>query len=812
MTKRKFLSSLRSRIAALAALSILPGLILVVAMAAQDRNLAVKNVDTENLIHLRQARLIVTDKIESVQSLLSVLTEADQVIGDDQTACNAFLARIIAQSEGYSSLAFYRPNGDLWCSAPLPPNPVNSAQREFFQNAISQNGFALGGFQIGAITGKAVFTFGSPIKDKDGRLQGVVAGGIDVEKLNAKIDSLKLPEGYAVDVTDAKGTFIVRWPQPRDYIGKSFPDAPINQYILKTASQGGDYTTNMPGVDGVQRLYAFSVVPGTNSAMFIRAGISPEVALQPINDRMTRSLQALVICAILSIFGGWLLGDILIGRRTQSLAKTAQRLSGGDLSARTEVPHTEGELGQLAAALDEMAGQIQQRAQERNAAVKQLTQANEAQRLLADVSTASVKSLNYAESLQDIVNTMCETFTCMAALGVTQPDNTIKMMTTCHRNPDKLKMFDTAARETFPVFDLNSDDPRVLSIKRGESMLYRAHTGAFGSEAHHQKFWADYQMGTMLVVPLIQRGRVLGVLSVIREEENDPFSADEVKLAEAFAARIAAALDSMRLYHELQSANASLEQQVSKRTQQLVNANTRLRQSQQDIRNFAKRQNEAIEAERTRIAREVHDQIGQALTSIKMDLSAALRRADPPAGPVAEKIVSASKIADETIVAARRISADLRPGLLDNLGLEAAVDWLLREFEARSGVRCALDCALDEEALTGEIPIVTYRILQEALTNIARHAKATEAQVTLETDEDTLKMEVRDNGIGLSENAASAAQARGSLGVTGMRERALQVGGSLALDGAPGQGAILKVVLPLRPNTSAAPEQPAERE
>lgn len=806
----KAFKSLRARIAALIWLSILPGILLVIVLGIEQRALAVQNIQNQNLVLLRQARMVISDKIESTHTLMEALAQSELAETDNAVACGNFLAQVLAHSDGYTSFGVYHLDGDLWCNALPFTGTVNSAQREFFKNALRNNEFSLGGYQIGAVTGKPAFTFSIPIKDKQQKTQGVMIAGVNLDALNAKIDSLKWPEGYAVDVIDEKGVFIVRWPQPRDYIGKQYADAPITNYVLTNAVNGGEYTHEMPWVDGVTRLFAFSQIPVSNGRLFIRVGIAPEIALKPINDRVMRNVLGLIGCATIAVLSGWILGNALIARKTESLVKTAQRLSKGDLSARTEVSHEEGELGQLAGAFDEMAGQIEQRARERDAALKKLSATNDAHLLLADVSTASVKSTNYDASLQDIVNTLCQAYSCMAAIFVAQPDGALKPMASCHRNPSKLKLFEQAVRESFPALNLNTDNAHTANLKAGKTMLYRTHSDAFSADASHEQMWKDYLMGSVLVVPLIQRGRVLGMLTVIREEENEVFSQEEIALAEEFSARIAVALDSIRLYQELQTINAGLEQQVGKRTQQLVNTVNRLRQSQQELRQLASRQNEAVEAERTRIAREVHDQIGQALTSIKMDLSAALRRVDPAQKPVIEKLTSASQIADETIQVARRIASDLRPGALDNLGLEAAAEGLLRDFERRSGIKCELDSAVDEASLPTGTPIVVFRILQEALTNIARHAKASAVHITLETGDDNLTLCVQDNGIGITADAETQARARGSLGVTGMRERAMQLGGSLTLEPDAGHGTKLTLTLPLVHDVtqmSAAPDE-----
>ncbi|MGQ0604543.1 MAG: sensor histidine kinase, partial [Anaerolineales bacterium] len=166
-----------------------------------------------------------------------------------------------------------------------------------------------------------------------------------------------------------------------------------------------------------------------------------------------------------------------------------------------------------------------------------------------------------------------------------------------------------------------------------------------------------------------------------------------------------------------------------------------------------------------------------------------------PASPVVEELKRASRLVDDTIKEVRQISADLRPGALDDLGLEAAIDWQLRDFEQRTGLACRL---LTDEAeplaITPEAATSAYRILQEALTNVVRHARATEVQVRVETEAERFVMQIRDNGRGF---ALDPDVLSNSLGLLGMRERANNVGGSLDIVGVAGQGTVVKLTLPL---------------
>ena len=212
----------------------------------------------------------------------------------------------------------------------------------------------------------------------------------------------------------------------------------------------------------------------------------------------------------------------------------------------------------------------------------------------------------------------------------------------------------------------------------------------------------------------------------------------------------------------------------------------------------------AREEERTSIAREIHDVLGQTLTALKMDV-AWIRSRSPDAVPaVVQKMAAMTGLIDETIVTVRRIATSLRPAVLDDLGLAAAVEWQSQEFEHRTGIRCALRTSIDEEELDPLLSTALFRIVQESLTNVARHSRASLVSVTLEHSSTDLLLEIRDDGIGIS--ATDAANTR-SIGLTGMRERAQLVGGGLSISGAAGAGTTVRVRVP----RSGAIVQPVKR-
>ena len=249
----------------------------------------------------------------------------------------------------------------------------------------------------------------------------------------------------------------------------------------------------------------------------------------------------------------------------------------------------------------------------------------------------------------------------------------------------------------------------------------------------------------------------------------------------------------------LQRTHDELELRVQERTFELLNAiellkreiaerkriEEALRQKQEQVQSFSRRLMEAQEAERLRIARELHDEVGQVLTGLKLTLE---RGAGDGKGRA---------LVGELIARVHRMSLDLRPSMLDDLGLLPALLWHFERYTAQTGVRVAFrHTGLKGRRFAPEVEIGAYRIVQEALTNVARHARVSEAAVRLWADEETLGIQVEDRGAGFDPEAALAV--RDSIGLSGLRERAALLGGRLAVESAPGAGACLRAELPLK--------------
>lgn len=300
----------------------------------------------------------------------------------------------------------------------------------------------------------------------------------------------------------------------------------------------------------------------------------------------------------------------------------------------------------------------------------------------------------------------------------------------------------------------------------------------------------------------------LGKSVIVTDIENDPLWASYRELARAHGLQACwstpvctadgRVLGTFALYYREPRAPTQQDLDVIARAVHVAGIALQRHELDSRLRALSMRIEAAREEERAGIAREIHDQLGQSLTVVKMDLAWIARRTNEPGGiskdALLTKLSEMSGMTDEIISQVRRISAELRPGVLDDLGLVAAITWKAQEFEKRTDILCAAHASVEGVQTSREIATTAYRVLEEALTNIARHAGAKRVDIRLEADDGWLVLRVRDDGKGLSKEATVN---RRSLGLLGIRERARAHGGTAVLSSIAPRGTELVLRLPL---------------
>jgi signal transduction histidine kinase len=224
----------------------------------------------------------------------------------------------------------------------------------------------------------------------------------------------------------------------------------------------------------------------------------------------------------------------------------------------------------------------------------------------------------------------------------------------------------------------------------------------------------------------------------------------------------------------------------------------RIRESREQLRALAARLESVREEERTQLSREIHDELGQLMTGLKMDLAWIRKRILEVGGHAADtmmgRVQQMNGLLDDSIQTVRKIAGQLRPALLDQLGLMPAMEWQAKEWQSRTGIICQIDMLIEEPHFSHEQATELFRVFQELLTNIARHAEATKVTVVLDEVENEMYLEVRDNGRGIREEEINRPV---SLGILGMEERAARIGGRIIFTGEPGKGTTVRVTIPI---------------
>ncbi len=288
---------------------------------------------------------------------------------------------------------------------------------------------------------------------------------------------------------------------------------------------------------------------------------------------------------------------------------------------------------------------------------------------------------------------------------------------------------------------------------------------------------------SMASLPLTIGGNVIGTLNLYAST-TAVFDAEELRLLEELARDIAFGLDVHTRDGERRRIEAALR-----------DSEARLRRSMSELQAMSGRLNEAREQERAAVARDIHDHFGQSLTALKMDIGEVRRRLEAgDTGVVLERLSQMSSLLDSSIDDVRRVAAELRPVVLDDLGFVAAIRTYLIDVEGRAHMRCLLLTTLTDVPIARDRATALFRILQEALTNVIRHAGATQVNVRLSASADWVQLVIDDDGCGIPADAAANPRA---LGIVGMRDRARLFGGEVVVSGQPGVGTTVTVDVPL---------------
>jgi PAS domain S-box-containing protein len=433
--------------------------------------------------------------------------------------------------------------------------------------------------------------------------------------------------------------------------------------------------------------------------------------------------------------------------------------------------------------------------------VTELKRAEIEQRLLAEAGQILAGPLGFADRLAGIARLLVPRLADWCAVTVLE-EGQAPQVAVAHADPARNPLVEELQRRYPPDAEATS---LFRVLRSGQAELYADITEprlreAARDETHWQMLQA-VGLHSAMIVPLVARGRTLGAVTCVWAEPGRQYSTADLSLVEELARRAALAVDNARLFAaerqaraEAQRLNADLERRVLERTAQLQAANAKLERSREHLRRLSSHLQTVREDEQMRIAREIHDELGQTLTALKMDVAWLRRHLDATPATLEAKVASMSGLIDTTVQTVRKITQELRPGILDDLGLLPALEWQLQDFQQQYGLACTLYTRLDQINLDSHTATAVFRIFQETLTNVARHAGARRVDVAVSEAGQHLVLEVRDDGRGITDSELAKPR---SFGLLGMNERVNLLGGHISIRGEAGRGTTVTVNVPL---------------
>ena len=366
------MTSLRNRLLLLVALSLGPGVLLALHNGQRERERAVVAAKSTlqqitNLAAINEER-----SISQAQQLLLDLSHAPELL-EEYDDCNRLMRKALARNPQYVNLGLIQLNGDVTCSAVRSPKLVNLGDRRHFTEAVAGRRFVVGGYVFGRVVQKHTINLTHPVIDASGAVVAVVFAALDLGALDAFISGVTLPAGAILLTLDRDGVIVSRQPAPQDWLGKT-AEAPLMQALRDPSRQARE----LEGPDGMRRLHAFSEVGTPHAAnLVLTIGVPAGQIIEAAVRQQLVTSVTLAVTALLALLAAWYAGEYLIVRRVQALARTAGRIAGGDLAARTGVAYGREELGDLARAIDDMAGSLQQQTAQRDRAEAAARQAHE---------------------------------------------------------------------------------------------------------------------------------------------------------------------------------------------------------------------------------------------------------------------------------------------------------------------------------------------------------------------------------------------------------------------------------------------------
>jgi signal transduction histidine kinase len=764
MSKR--LGNLRYQIALILLLAIVPLALLAVYLAVDDGR---KDATRARADSRATVRLVTQDLDRVIQSSSDLVRglSGSAVIRNHSESCNAQLASLKPAFPQFANMVVIDAASRVVCAASNPMNvrtlqdrPENLALMDRVRHSRQVE---VGPFVL-TNPGKRVLPLVGPVVDQDGEVRSFFYVTVDLDWLNDQVDRIAVPKDAVLLVMDERGAEIARNPPSRDW-----PAGTPAPAFERTLVAKGDFDGEVKGYDGITRFYSVAGVR-TGAGLLVVMKMRSSEFYRPARRRLAVHLGGLASVGLLVLGLTWLGSDRYLTNPLSRLIQTADRLASGNVDARSGLRYS-GEIGLLAQSFDQMADALEQEQ------VRTL-RTSQAFRSLIEGTSASTGEDFFRSLVRSLTSALEADF---ALVGELTPDlGSVKTLAVC---ADARIIENT-------VYELRGT-PCEGVVSRDACYYAAGIQELFPEDA----MLRELGMQSYLAAPLMdETGQPLGLIAVLNRRPMASEITDPLSMLRIFAARAGAELTRLRAERALRQSIAEREI-VAGRNERMVSTLQALTARLQSVR----------EEERAHIAREIHDELGQQLTAMRFDLISLRNRQmqasekGEPAAPLNSRFADLIGMIDSMIADVRRIATELRPALLDTFGLIAAVEWLAEDFQKRTKICCVYDgmddLAGDGQGIAPELSTTAFRICQESLTNIARHAHATEAHIQLKVEGEWLSLEVTDNGVGISPEALMNTR---SLGVVGMRERARIAGGEIFIGNGPVCGTLIVARFPIR--------------
>ncbi len=540
---RRFPSSLRARLLALVLLALVPALGMILLSAAEQRRQAADHARGDALRLARLAAYQQAKLLENARELLGTLAQLRTIREDDPETCRTLLRRALDQRSHYATLfAASVPQGTVFCATLANAAPHSVAERPYFRRAVETRRFAVGDYQVNRTTGQRALVLAHPVFGDSGRLDAIVAASLELRWLNRLASELPFPPGTAVTVTDRHGTIIGRHPDADAWLGRPLSDLPAFRDRLPL---GGEAAFQAVGFDGRQRLFAvapLSTEPEL-AGFSVITGVPADTALAAADRALVRNLVGLGLVTALVVLTAWVASGALVLRPVARVLAATRRLGAGDLAARSGAMPGATEIDDLARAFDDMADALQQDTAARTRMAEELERRHQEAETLLTVARSVGSSLDLTETMRRVARELGRHLKAdMVGAYVPTPDgSSLRALAGYHVPKPLLEAFRDyriplkghpvlveAWEQQQPVF--SSDVPADLRIDR-EAV-------------------ARFPHQSLLVVPLIHEGELLGGLGAVWWRERRALTPDEFRLADGIGRQAALTIAGARFHEE----------------------------------------------------------------------------------------------------------------------------------------------------------------------------------------------------------------------------------------------------------------------